>query len=265
MGQCREQRPRLFRLRVCGEHDLARRAQLPLQLRRSAEGGQRPFGNDEDLVADGLHLGEDMGAENDSVALSKLLDQISDLDDLNGVKADGRLIQNDDLRPAEQRLRNAHALPVALGKRGNSAASNRLNARARHGIGDLYRQLRSTQALGLPYKAQVFHWCFIQIKRRLLGEIADKPFGLFRLIKNIVAADAHMPLRCGKAAGHDIHGGGLPRSIGAEEAVDLTAFDGNAQIGNCRMLAVSLAQVFNFDQRNTPSFFFGCPHCRCPT
>lgn len=58
-----------------------------------AEGGQRPFGNDEDLVADGLHLGEDMGAENDSVALSKLLDQISDLDDLNGVKADGRLIR----------------------------------------------------------------------------------------------------------------------------------------------------------------------------
>ena len=206
-----------------------------------------------------------MGAENDSVALSKLLDQISDLDDLNGVKADGRLIQNDALRPAEQRLRNAHALPVALGKRGNSAVSNRLNARARHGIGDLYRQLRSAHPLSLPYKAQVFHWCFIQIKRRLLGEIADEPFGLFRLIKNIVAADAHMPLRCGKAAGHDIHGGGLPRSIGAEEAVDLTAFDGNAQIGNRRMLAVSLAQVFNFDQRNTPSFFFGCPHCRCPT
>ena len=206
-----------------------------------------------------------MGAENNSVALSKLLDQISDLDDLDGIKADGRLIQNDDLRSAEQRLRNAHALPVALGKRGNSAVSNWLNARARHGIGDLYRQLRSAHPLSLPYKAQVFHWCFVQVERWLLGEIADEPFGLFRLIKNIVAADAHMTLRCGKAAGHDIHGGGLPRSIGAEEAVDLTAFDGNAQIGNCRMLAVSLAQVFNFDQRNTPSFFFGCPHCRCPT
>ena len=98
MGQRRQQRLCLSHGGVCGEHDLARRAQLPLQFRRSAEGGQRPFGNDEDLVADGLHLGEDMGAENDSVALSKLLDQISDLDDLNGVKADGRLIQNDDLR-----------------------------------------------------------------------------------------------------------------------------------------------------------------------
>ena len=206
-----------------------------------------------------------MGAENDGVGLAEMLDQISDLNDLDGIKPHRWLVQNDDLWRPQQCLRNAHPLLIAFGKGRDPAAAHLFDAGTFHGLPDLPVQRLAPYTLGLPYKAQVFQRRLVQVERRLLGEITDEPFGLFRFIKNIVAADAHMPLRCGKAAGHDIHGGGLPRSIGAEEAVDLTAFDGNAQIGNCRMLAVSLAQVFNFDQRNTPSFFFGCPHCRCPT
>ena len=47
--------------------------------------------------------------------------------------------------------------------------------------------------------------------------------------------------------------------IGAEEAVDLTAFVVTLQIGNRRMLAVTLAQGVQFRQRNTPSFFSDAP------
>ena len=50
------------------------------------------------------------------MAFPQLPDQSADLDDLCRVKAHGRLVQNDELRRAQQCLRNAHALAVALGQ-----------------------------------------------------------------------------------------------------------------------------------------------------
>ena len=38
------------------------------------------------------------------------------IDDLRRVETHGRLVQNDELRTAQQRLRHAHALLVALGQ-----------------------------------------------------------------------------------------------------------------------------------------------------
>ena len=55
--------------------------------------------------------------------LPQLPDQVADFNDLKRVKADGRLVQNDDFGIAQQRLRNTDALLVAFGQRRDPLAT----------------------------------------------------------------------------------------------------------------------------------------------
>ncbi len=50
------------------------------------------------------------------MVLSELFNQRTDFDDLVGVEADGRLIQDEDGRIADEGLGEADPLPVALGE-----------------------------------------------------------------------------------------------------------------------------------------------------
>ena len=43
-------------------------------------------------------------------------DEVPDLADLDGVEPDGGLVEDEDVRVAEQRLGDAHPLPEALGE-----------------------------------------------------------------------------------------------------------------------------------------------------
>ena len=50
--------------------------------------------NDQHPVADGLHLGKDMGREDNAVIAAQLADEIPDFPDLDGVEPDRRFIEN---------------------------------------------------------------------------------------------------------------------------------------------------------------------------
>ena len=80
--------------RIGREHDPAVRQQAPFQIVRLVKRNQLAVGNDQDPVADRLHLRKDMRTENDGVFLPQLPDQVADLDDLERVKADGRFISS---------------------------------------------------------------------------------------------------------------------------------------------------------------------------
>ncbi|MCG3773791.1 MAG: hypothetical protein JW395_0605 [Nitrospira sp.] len=72
------------------------------------------FIDDNDPLTDHADFGEDVGAQDDRVVLAQVLDELAGLDHLDGVDADGRLVHDDDFRLMDHRLRNTHALPVAL-------------------------------------------------------------------------------------------------------------------------------------------------------
>ena len=65
-------------------------------------------GNDQHVVADGADFGQNMGAEDNGVFLFQAFDQIADFVDLFWVKADSRLIQNNNLRVTKHSLRNTN-------------------------------------------------------------------------------------------------------------------------------------------------------------
>ena len=130
-----------------------------------------------------------------------------------------------------------------------------LNARlANHGV-DLLCQLRPLQPPGLPHKAQIVPGGFVHIERRLLRKIANTLLGCLRLLKNIMAVDFDAALRGGQAAGHDIHGGGLSRTIGSKEAVDVAFLDGEGKIVHRQMIPILFGQVFNGYHRKPPLVF----------
>lgn len=54
---------------------------------------------------------------------------------------------------------------------------------------------QTMQPFGLPHETQVLLRGFVHIQRRLLRKIANEPFGLIRLLKNVVSSDSHMTLR----------------------------------------------------------------------
>ena len=68
-----------------------------------------------------------MGAEDDGVLLAQLLDEVPDLDDLDGVQAHSGLVQDNDLGVAQQGLGDAHPLLIALGEGGDALAPHLLN------------------------------------------------------------------------------------------------------------------------------------------
>lgn len=196
----------------------------------------------------GLHFGENVGAENHGVGLPQFFNQVPYLNDLDGVQAHGGFIQDDDLGIAQQGLGDPHPLLIALGQGGDAAAGHTLDSGLTDHLVDLPLQFRPTQALGLSNEPQVLLRRLVHVERRLFREIADQPFGLLRLLKNVVAVNANGPLCGGQAAGHDVHGGGFPRAVGTKKAVDLSAVHSEAQIGDRCVAAIPLGQMLDFDQ-----------------
>ena len=153
------------------------------------------MGDHDDLVTDGLDLGKDVRAEDHRVGPSQLTDQVADLNDLERIQPHRGLIQDNDLRVSQQRLGNTHPLPVALGQSGDPAAPHLLYSSLLHDLLYLVLQLQTMQPFGLPHETQVLLRGFVHIQRRLLRKIANEPFGLIRLLKNVVSSDSHMTLR----------------------------------------------------------------------
>ena len=69
---------------------------------------------DDDAVAYRLNLGQNVRRKNDGMILAEVLDEVAYLNDLLRVETDGRLVENKHLRVADERLRNADTLTVAL-------------------------------------------------------------------------------------------------------------------------------------------------------
>ena len=150
------------------------------------------FVDDDNPVADRLHLLQDVRGQDDSVLFSECTNQVADFNDLLGVQTYGRLVENDDHRIADQCLRNADALPVALGQVADYALAHVADF---DDIAYLLQVLFPVQrtAFEVVVKIQIFVDRHVQVKRRLLRQIADQLFCAERVGKNVDAIDLHTP------------------------------------------------------------------------
>ena len=62
-----------------------------------------------------------------------------------------------------------------------------------------------------------------------------------------MTVDDDLSLGGGKIAGDHVHGGGLACAVQAQQTADLALFYGQIQVVYCRLVAISLDQIVNFD------------------
>src|SRR5262249_44919283 len=102
--------------------DLLEAGAAALQLLERPVDHDAPAVDDQHAPADRLDLGEDVRREDHGApALAAALarqtrDQSADLADLDRIEADGRLVEDQHGRVVHDRLRQADALPIALGE-----------------------------------------------------------------------------------------------------------------------------------------------------
>ena len=187
-----------------------------------------------------------MGGEDDGVILAQGADQIADLNDLLGVEAYRRLVENDDLGRADECAGDAHALAVALGQVLDDTTPDVPDA---HHLADLTDVSLAGElaALQLVVEVQVLVHRHVQVEGRLLGQVADLLFGVEGIPQHVDARHADPSRRGGEVAREDVHGGGLTRAVGPEEADDLALADGEADVVHGAVGAVVLDQMFDLD------------------
>ena len=179
--------------------------------------------------------------------LAQFPDEVADLDDLRGVQTHGRLVQNDELRAAQQRLCNAHPLTVALGQTADDPGQHFFQPGTAGSSQHLLFALRVLYPLELCHKVQILLHGHFRVERRLLRQVAHTGFGLLCLLRQTESGYLHLALSGGKIAGKDIHNGGFARAVGPQQAVDLAIRHRKREILHGRAAAVGLAQVRNFD------------------
>ena len=189
MREGREQARRLVRRGLGGELHGGGAGEEPLQVLRRVAGHEAALGDDEYRLAHGLDLGEDVAAEYDRVLAPEVLYEVADLDYLPGVEAHGGLVEDDDLRVAQQGLGDAHALAIALGEVLYEPVRDVAYLRDGHDALHLLCELGPAQALSVSDEGEIFPRRPVHVERRLLRQIAQQPLRRARLLKDVVPVD----------------------------------------------------------------------------
>ena len=100
----------------------------PLRLASSAslpDAEQLALAEHEQPIAGLADLGQDVARDQDRVVLLEVVDEVAHLDDLHRVETAGRLVEDEELRLVDDRLRDADALAEAVRQRADQVASRR--------------------------------------------------------------------------------------------------------------------------------------------
>src|SRR6185436_12238342 len=111
----------VVRWRVDAEDDALPAAEPPRELRGRSLADERALRDHDHALAERLDLREDVARKQHRARAAETADQLADLDDLPGVETDRRLVEHEDRRIAEERLRETDALAIALRERADAA------------------------------------------------------------------------------------------------------------------------------------------------
>ena len=200
--------------------------------------------DNQDALAHGLHLGQDVGAQDNRVVAAQVFDEGAAFNNLLGVQAHGGLVQNEHRGVANQGLGNAHALLVALGQVADKPVKDVLNL---HQPADFLDMLLPGE-LGLfqlVHKIQVFLYRHIHVQGRQLRQVANHLFHLARLLQGVLARYSHLAGGGGEVACDDVHRGGLASAVGPQEPNNGALLDFKTHAVQRQVLAIALGEVLD--------------------
>ncbi len=214
-----------------------------LQLSRASLRDQPPVVEDGDPAGELIRLVQVLGREEDRDPIGhEVADDLPHGEAAARVETRGRLVEEDDARVAHQGHREVEPATHAARVRGC-----RLRPRL-HQV-ELLEQLRAPPpALRSPQVAQVRH----EVQVLLAGEEVvdrgelpgDTDHGAHRVgvAREVMARDVHLAAVEPDQRGQDLHGGGLPGAVGAEQGEDRSLGDVQVDAVEHDLVAEGLAQ-----------------------
>ena len=204
--------------------------------------------DDDDAFAGMLDFREDVGAQDDGVVAGEAADELARFDDLLGVEAGGRLVENQDIGVMQDGLRQTHALPVALGELADELVLDVANGAAvAHFVDALGRRRRWRGPSAVPTKVRYSLTSMSGIERRGFGKIADAFLHFEGLLEDIETGHVRLARGGGQEAGEDAHSGSLSGPVGSEKANNLAFFHLEGDVIDGDGTSVSLRQTFDFN------------------
>ena len=116
-------------------------------------------------------------------------DQLAHLDDLARIEAVGRLVEDQQLRSAEQRLRDRHALPVSARELADQLVAVAAEREPLDDLVDRARAARAFEPAKPSHERQELVHAHLRVERHVLGNVADAPARLQALRDDVEAAD----------------------------------------------------------------------------
>ena len=184
----------------------------------AAVGYNFSFINNHNSVAGSFHFGQDVRAEDDGFFAADLFYQLPYFDNLVGVEAGGRLVEDEHFGVVDERLRQAHTLPVTLRKFSDFFVFLPLQATHVHHLTNLVFDACLFDALQPGYKIEIIQDGHLLIQRVAFGQVADAFFDLFGVFVNRKFAHTHVARSGVEVGGDGFHGGGFSGTVGSQKS-----------------------------------------------
>src|SRR5690606_18928311 len=163
-----------------------------------------------------------------------------------------RLVEEEDLRPVQQRGGDHHLLAHPLRVLGQAAVLDLAQAEQLEELAAPRRRRLRVQVVEARDEVQVLRRRQRVIERRGLRHVADAPLDLERLLDDVEPRNHRTARRRPDQAGEDLDGRGLASPVRAQEADDLARLDVQVEIDQRSLVAVIARRLL-------------CPdHCRHP-
>jgi hypothetical protein len=229
---------------IGGEFDLKDRRCVPLdELLSTGLGDQPAVSEDCDLVADPLHVRQDVGREKDGGRTPQGLDEGQDIATADGVESGRRLVEKDHGRSGNEGLSEpqplAHSTRIATDAAVRSLAQPCPGQHLVNAVTER-RTVETGQSADEGEELASFHPA---IDMGLFGQVAKVTAGLAAPVDD---GDLVNPGLTGGGlgqAGEQFDGRRFPGAVGSEEAKDDAGLDGQVEAVEGHQIAVLFGQV----------------------
>ena len=202
------------------------------------------------LVHSSRELGEDVAADQDRLAHpAQLAQDLAHLDPRARIQARGRLVQDEQLRVVDQRVRQAQPLAHPARERLDVRVALVDEAHDLQQLPDHGAAPRRRHVVAAREEVEVLPDPQVVVDAVEVGHVADPAAHLDGVLGDGDPAHQRLPGGRGEQGGQDAHGGRLARAVGADEAVDLARADEEVDAGQRQLVVVALGEAARLDHR----------------
>ena len=203
----------------------------------AAQFGERAFGDEPAVIDDADAFGhafghfENVGGHDDGDALLDLFEQhLLDLPGGAGIEAGQRFVENDELGIVHERAGEGDLLQHALGEAAAALVRVRGEAEPADQFGGAGLRLARIDLPEAGDEFEILVWGQAVVDHRLVGDPGDDRLGLQRILAGVDAEHRDGAGFGLQQAGDHAEDGGLAGAVGAEQRVELAAFDAQLQV-----------------------------------